>query len=154
MEPKALASYLPSTESGKPRDNEKLTVSVEQSRLVDELWRRMTAIYGHKWASQYGDSDADNTWAFGLDGVTGEQFADGLHHCISMSADRVRTGEEDWPPTLGEFRAFCTKPPYPFHNNVPALPTPDVPKERKLAYIAEMRAALGITKAREPGEDG
>lgn len=114
----------------------------------------MSSIYGHRWTSQYGDSDADNTWAIGLMGVTSEQFAAGLHTCISISADRVRVGDEDWPPTLGEFRAYCIKSTHRYYYDGAALPKNDVPLARKESYIAEMRAALGIRKTREPGEDG
>ena len=117
----------------------------------------MTSIYGHRWTSQYGDCDADNTWAFGLLGLSPEQFSAGLHLCVAMSADRVRTGDEDWPPTLGEFRAYCETRSPAAHDYYPILAAPDSPPvslEQKESYIAEMRAALGITKNREPGEDG
>jgi hypothetical protein len=68
----------------------------------------MTAIYGHKWASAYGEACeteageltvAGDTWTRGLRGVTEAQVADALEQCI-VSAD-------PWPPTLPEFRAMC-----------------------------------------------
>jgi len=71
------------------------------------LWQRMAEVYGHKWVSSYGQGVSDDgeltdvaqTWAKGLSGVTPEQFARGLEHC-------VKSGEA-WPPTLPEFRQFC-----------------------------------------------
>jgi hypothetical protein len=72
------------------------------------LWARMVAIYGHKWASAYGDAAEDSigkltlsadTWQRGLLGITEAQIAVGLQACIA-SAD-------PWPPTLPEFRALC-----------------------------------------------
>lgn len=62
----------------------------------------MTEIYGHRWASSYGDdpgSSAGQTWAKGLAGLTPVQLAAGLSACI--------TSAEPWPPTLPEFRQMC-----------------------------------------------
>lgn len=68
----------------------------------------MAAIYGHRWASAYGDAPEDasgklsvpgDTWSRGLSGVTEQQIGGGLNRCIA-SAD-------PWPPTLPEFRALC-----------------------------------------------
>ncbi|NII07235.1 hypothetical protein [Luteibacter anthropi] len=73
-----------------------------------QLWLRMVAIYGAKWASVHGaaaETDAGkltetaNTWVRGLAGVTGEQLGAGLKACVSSS--------DPWPPTLSEFRARC-----------------------------------------------
>ncbi len=65
------------------------------------LWLRMAEIYGHRWASSYGEPDGPGaqTWAKGLAGIAPAQLADGLSACIA-SAD-------PWPPTLPEFRARC-----------------------------------------------
>lgn len=78
------------------------------SAAMRQLWLRMVAIYGAKWASVHGvaaETDAGkltetaNTWARGLAGVTGEQLGAGLKACVSSS--------DPWPPTLSEFRARC-----------------------------------------------
>lgn len=65
------------------------------------LWLRMAEIYGHRWASSYGEPDgpAAQTWAKGLAGIAPAQLAAGLGASIA-SAD-------SWPPTLPEFRARC-----------------------------------------------
>lgn len=71
------------------------------STAMRTLWVRMAEIFGHRWASSYGEPDggAAETWAKGLAGLTPAQLAAGLSACIA-SAD-------PWPPTLPEFRARC-----------------------------------------------
>jgi hypothetical protein len=109
---------------------------------MNELWRRMTAIYGHKWSSQYGDCDADDTWAKGLADITPEQLGHGLRECLKVGSDRKRTGDEDWPPTLGEFRAYCKPVRHACHDTYAALPKPEMSIEEKEAAIQKCREAL------------
>lgn len=62
----------------------------------------MTEIYGHRWASSYGDdpaSSAGQTWAKGLAGISPQQLAAGIAACIASA--------QPWPPTLPEFRQLC-----------------------------------------------
>ena len=62
----------------------------------------MTAIYGHRWVSSFGDDPTGmggDTWAVGLSGLSGQQLAEGLRSCVASS--------DPWPPTLPEFRAMC-----------------------------------------------
>lgn len=102
---------------------------------MSELWRRMTAIYGHKWASAYGETDADDTWAIGLHDVSPEQLAEGLRGCLERT--------DPWPPTLPEFRALCKPEPKPaYHEIYQSLPAPELTKEQKLEHIAKIRQAL------------
>lgn len=97
----------------------------------------MTAIYGHKWASAYGETDADDTWASGLKDMTPQNLADGLRACL----DRA----EPWPPTLPEFRALC-KPETPpaYHQEYVPLPKPKISKEEALAWVNKIRAELKV----------
>lgn len=77
-----------------------------QSR-VDALWGRLTAIYGHRWTSAYGENPAGlggDTWAAGLFGITPQELATGLEACAFTRAD-------PWPPTLPEFRCLCLSIP-------------------------------------------
>lgn len=76
------------------------------------FWSRMAAIYGHRWASAYGDlpeddngkpTTAGDTWRRGLMGIPSASLAVGLNACV-VSAD-------PWPPTLPEFRAMCLAVP-------------------------------------------
>ncbi len=74
---------------------------------MTNLWERLTHIYGHKFASAYGESaidehgltEAAKTWASGLRGISGDQIANGLRECVDCG--------ESWPPTLPEFVATC-----------------------------------------------
>jgi hypothetical protein len=66
------------------------------------LWAAMADLYGHKWASSYGDdpeSDTAATWAKTLADLSPQQLADGLRACA--------TNPDPWPPSLPEFRARC-----------------------------------------------
>src|SRR4030065_2875387 len=67
------------------------------------VWERMARMYGHRWTSNYGVED-DGTWRKGLAGLTREQIGAGLVKCLER---KPAPGEEDWPPTLNEFRAMC-----------------------------------------------
>ena len=77
------------------------------NRTMSNLWERLTHLYGHKFASVYGVSavnqsgltETAKTWASGLNGLTGEQIANGLRECVDCGAA--------WPPTLPEFVGMC-----------------------------------------------
>lgn len=71
----------------------------QPERVIDRFWLRMTQIYGHKWASSFGESDTDDTWAKGLADLTVDEMKKGFIAC-------VKSGEA-WPPTLPEFRRLC-----------------------------------------------
>ncbi len=58
----------------------------------------MGMLYGHKWASSFGTGD-DGTWLRVLEGITGQQIADGLERCLSRA--------DNWPPDAIEFRKLC-----------------------------------------------
>ena len=67
-----------------------------------KFWLRMAALFGHTWASQYGDSpegDAADTWAAALAGVAGPQIAHGLREVLKLGSD--------FPPSAPRFRALC-----------------------------------------------
>lgn len=111
------------------------------------LWERMSHIYGHKWSSSMGESaiangalsDVAQTWATGLNGVTGEQLAAGLHACINRN--------EPWPPTLPEFRALC-KPPMVENaamyrrSELLALPRPPRDYSKARPFLQTMQGVL------------
>ena len=71
--------------------------------VIEELWQRMGAIYGHRWSSSYGLTDIGDTWAIGLASMTPEQIGVGITACI-------KSGDE-WPPSLPKFRAMCLEIP-------------------------------------------
>lgn len=68
--------------------------------LMDEVWVRMSEIYGHRFTSSYG-IDPNDTWAKGLHDMTPQEIGHGLAACITMSKGN------EWPPNLAEFRAMC-----------------------------------------------
>lgn len=159
MEAKRLGEIAPAI--GSPEQLQPTRPMLDR-KIVAELWRRMAAIYAHKWVSGYGECDADDTWAIGLVGLTGQQIANGLRACIDVAKDRVRVGDEDWPPTLGEFRARCEYV-YQYASNTKALPkTAPATREEALAHLEACKRALGedlpwtypLNQDREPGEDG
>ena len=63
-----------------------------------QLWEKLSRIYGHRWTSGFGEAD-DGTWLTGLRDLLPEELAAGLRACIRR--------EDDWPPTLPEFRRLC-----------------------------------------------
>lgn len=70
--------------------------------MLDQFWRRMLAMFGNTWASQYGerpDGITSDTWAGVLSGVTGPQIAAGLHACAAEG--------REFPPNAPRFRAMC-----------------------------------------------
>lgn len=84
---------------GSERDTPKFTAAnLPPNHPLWALWSRFSEIYGHQWASQQGDEPND-TWVRGLDGLTNQQFGQGLRALL----DR----RETWPPNLIEFRQLC-----------------------------------------------
>jgi len=76
-------------------------------RLINRIWEKMSAIYGHRWVSAYGVhvdefgqlSAAAETWAQGLSGLSREHLQHGF--------DALLKAGLEWPPTLPEFRDLC-----------------------------------------------
>lgn len=76
--------------------------------LLDNLWIKMTEMYGHRWTASVGDSpDQDHAWASVLGGLNGRQIANGLGVLVEQA--------EEWPPSAPEFRGMCL--------HVPGLPS-------------------------------
>lgn len=86
-----------------------MTAQTETIRaaVIRRLWERMTAVYGFRWASAYGEAAevdgrltlAADTWQRGLAGLPERAIGTGLDTCIASA--------EPWPPTLPQFRAMC-----------------------------------------------
>lgn len=96
-------------------------------------------MYGHRWTSNYGNED-DGTWRKGLAGLTPEQIGLGLAKCLER---RPAPGEEDWPPTLTEFRAMSLPEKMPaYHRDYVSLPRPPRDPELIEKSLASMRNAL------------
>lgn len=108
---------------------------------ISALFKKFQGIYGHKFTSSIDGIEeiAAREWSRGLAGLTGDQIAVGLEKCAMR---KLTPGEEDWPPTPGEFRALCLPECVPMiHRRYPVLGKLwDAEKGR--AAIAEARKLL------------
>lgn len=68
------------------------------SQVIDELWRRMSRVFGRTWVASFGERD-DGTWASALSRFTPEQ--------IGKAIDLAIASGEEWPPNLPQFRQLC-----------------------------------------------
>ena len=89
------------------------------SQDIDELWLRMSKMYGHKFTSTYGTLD-DGTWCRGLSDLAPAQLGVGLSRCV--------TRKDPWPPNLPEFRGMCLP-------TAQDLGIPDVDEAYQLATV-------------------
>ncbi len=97
-------------------------------------------MYGHRWKSNYGAED-DGTWRKGLAGLTTIQIGAGLVKCLQRKPAR---GEEDWPPTLNEFRAMCLPERRdPIHRDAILLPRPPQDPEVAAKHLQAAKDMLG-----------
>lgn len=74
--------------------------------LLDFVWLRMAARYGHAWVSQYGaapDGAVAAEWRETLGALTQQQLDAGFR------ADSERAA--DWPPSSAAFRRDCLEVP-------------------------------------------
>lgn len=128
------------------------------TKTMNELWRRMADLYGHRWVSQYGEADENGTWRRVLASLTPAQIAVGLRQCVAIGRSRAQTGDEDWPPTAGEFAGFCVSTRAPCHQLYQALPFDKtvLTEAQKNAIVNDLCAAAGMPlkyPAREHGCD-
>lgn len=121
-----------SGQSTKPEQRKQVESSITNDH-IRLFWKRMTMIYGHKWASSYGELD-DGTWAAGLADLELEDIRRGI--------EAVRDSGKEWPPSLPEFRDMCKKPATPFDGVYKRLPKPQVDPELVEEYIREMREKI------------
>lgn len=85
---------------GSANSERRYNVQGESLTLVELLWRRMTEIYGHRWASAYGERPTDG-WITAVGDLSADMIRSGL---VKMA----RCGDHNaWPPTALEFRTLC-----------------------------------------------
>ncbi len=89
----ASSQCQPSTKS-KPQSPTEKPEKLPQQRL-DQLWVKMTELYGHRWTSSFGVSaDPDHSWATVLGGLNKRQLANGLNawwlEALSSTGHRLR----------------------------------------------------------------
>lgn len=95
----ASALAQPSTTCAPPSPPEKL-----RQGLLDNLWLKMTEMYGRRWTGSFGVSaDQSHAWAATLGGLTKEQMGIGLTALALTRDPQLRK----WPPSAPEFRALC-----------------------------------------------
>jgi hypothetical protein len=69
---------------------------------MERLFARLSAIYGNRMTTMWGDcpkADIMDAWRDGLRGFSAERIKYGLEH--------VARQHPQWPPTLGEFMEVC-----------------------------------------------
>ena len=125
-------------------------------RVIARFWTRMAEIYGHKWASQFGDcADPDGgltsaaaTWSQGLATIPLEAISTGF-------STLVKKGSE-WPPSLPEFLALCLpeKDAAPYHKMAIALPAPSVDPQLVKDSLAQVRKILNGSSCVWRGKSG
>lgn len=114
---------------------------------MEWLWDRMVEIYGHKWISNYGDDwEQNEMWCGGLHHLAREELEKGIATCMRMSADNVRHGEDDWPPTLAEFISYCRPKPMgaAYHEFLRLPQPPNNPNSAAYREFRESMKELGL----------
>jgi hypothetical protein len=93
----ALSTASASGSSGEP---DPAAADLHEAALR-RLWRRLTAVYGHKWSSQFGgiDEEGFTVWSAGLADLGVAAIRRGFGRCLRRP--------DPWPPSLPEFRALC-----------------------------------------------
>lgn len=129
----------PSEKSDVQTKSEKDAPLMLSDKQMGQVWERMAYMYGHRWTSNYGPED-DGTWRKGLAGLTPAQIGAGLVKCLER---RPGAGEEDWPPTLNEFRDLCLPEKVAkIHRTYVSLPRPAQDPDAVEKALASMRTAL------------
>lgn len=110
----------------------------------------MTRLYGYKWTSKEGELDVDSygfkLWFKETEHLTDEQWRRGVKRCEDEMRDRVKCGDESWPPSYVEFVEYCNeKKNGTFKRFTFALPEPEKVKiERKKKGIEHTKKLLSI----------
>lgn len=74
--------------------------------ILENFWLRMAGMFGHTWASQYGDNPSGigaDTWSAALADISPMQIAHGLRETLATGAE--------FPPSAPRFRAMCLSVP-------------------------------------------
>lgn len=109
---------------------------------VERIFARMSAMYGRLFAEMWAGTDLQAVkavWADDLAPFSGQQIAWAMEQCKAR----------DLPPTLPMFRGFCRQAPRP---EVPALPSPRVPREVAQERAQQLRKAAEHATRRHVGD--
>jgi len=145
MEQVGLALVRPSARSSQKKDS--WQPKQVRNEIIARVWTRMSEVYGHKWASQYGEvcdekgalTSAAKTWAQGLSRLRPEE--------ISVGFSKLVVRADPWPPSLPEFVGLCANGRVlnraaPFHKMAQQLPPPEVDPEIVASTLREIRSRL------------
>ena len=113
--------------------------SVLPDAWVEEIFRRLAALYGSKFADLWKGTDTESVkavWAQKLAGFHDKPYV--------LKAALDACDDKPWPPTLPEFLGFCRNAAGR-GDAIVALPPPEISKaeqERRAEKLAEASASL------------
>lgn len=112
---------------------------------VEELFRRMSAMYGRLFADMWAGStltDVKAVWAEDLAPFCWQQIAWAMEQCKAT---------KDFPPTLPMFRQLCQQAPRP---ELPkALPSPGPDEKTRQNRAAEIEQQAKAVASATPGKE-
>ena len=120
--------------------NPKTYNHTEHVARIENLFVRLSGIYGGKWIKQYNNdkylASAKNEWLNALKDFSDKAVSRSVDYCLS---------EKKTPPTLPEFINFCHRSPAPYHSNYKniELAKPCDP-EIALKYLEQIKKNLAI----------
>lgn len=112
---------------------------------IKNLWTRMQALYGSRWALEYGECASQNgelnpismVWARTLEDIPNERLAHGLKALLAR--------ESEHPPSLPEFSRLCGAKAPPAEPRTPLDPAAyaEIPASRCAALAATLAERAG-----------
>ena len=110
----------------------------------------MALLYGYKWTSTNGEefderTHAGQVWLAKTADLTNEEWFKAVDRCEKEVTDRLKTGDDCWPPSYQEFISYATE----FRNRAHKVFTPRLPesKEAKEERKARGRERIGTLRA-------
>ena len=137
-----VGNYLRQSEQSKQKIASRTNGSSPiPDRVIARFWTRMAEVYGHKWASQYGEvstesgelTSAAKTWAQGLSKLSMDEISSGFSGLL----DR----EDGWPPSLPEFLSLSKPKRAHFHKPALSLPSSTMTRDEVAEALNGLRSA-------------
>ena len=106
-------------------------------KKVVEVFSKLQVRYGHKWTSNFSTPElvrlAVSEWADGLSGFTAEEIGRGLE-----------VWQEDWPPSLPEFKRACGRNKPQAHKEFAVSPPlTDEEHNQVMRQLEELKRGMG-----------
>lgn len=121
----------------------------EDRDLLDNFWQHMSAIWGHRWASEWGDvpcGASARTWLAVLRRLSSRSIKQGLALCM-------RSGER-FPPNPGEFFDSVSRPEHRPLPRAHQIEHQAAATEVAQRHLSAMREALGMDTPTPPAGSG